>query len=94
MSTRRSLSKLLIRQYSSLRIPDSCVIYLNKMEPKINLKQDPAYKKLQEYYNANAEKINILQLFQQDADRFKKFRYLVILYSLNLNISALVRSLL
>ncbi|XP_013180264.1 PREDICTED: glucose-6-phosphate isomerase [Papilio xuthus] len=43
------------------------------MEPKINLKQDPAYKKLQEYYNANAEKINILQLFQQDADRFKKF---------------------
>ncbi|XP_013137925.1 PREDICTED: glucose-6-phosphate isomerase [Papilio polytes] len=73
MSTRRSLSKLLIRQYSSLRIQDSCVIYLNKMEPKINLKQDPAYKKLQEYFNANAEKINILQLFQQDVDRFKKF---------------------
>ncbi|XP_014368400.2 glucose-6-phosphate isomerase [Papilio machaon] len=73
MSTRRSLSKLLIRQCSSFRVQNCCVIYSNKMEPKINLKQDPAYKKLQEYYNANAEKINILQLFQQDADRFKKF---------------------
>ncbi|CAG5026648.1 unnamed protein product [Parnassius apollo] len=39
----------------------------------MNLKQDPAYKKLQDFFNTNAEKINILQLFQQDADRFKKF---------------------
>ncbi|CAK1590935.1 unnamed protein product [Parnassius mnemosyne] len=43
------------------------------MEPKINLKQDLAYKKLQDFFNSNAEKINILQLFQQDPDRFKKF---------------------
>ncbi|KAM3961359.1 LOW QUALITY PROTEIN: glucose-6-phosphate isomerase [Aphomia sociella] len=43
------------------------------MEPKINLKKDPAFQKLQEYYNANAEKINILELFQQDSDRFNKF---------------------
>nr|ABB76201.1 phosphoglucose isomerase [Colias meadii] len=43
------------------------------MEPKVNLKQDPAYQKLQEYYNNNADKINILQLFQQDADRFNKY---------------------
>ncbi|CAH2057061.1 unnamed protein product, partial [Iphiclides podalirius] len=43
------------------------------MEPKISLRQDPAYIKLQEFYNTNAEKINILQLFQQDPDRFNKF---------------------
>lgn len=46
------------------------------MEPKINLTQDPAYQKLQEYYNVNSEKINILKLFQQDPDRFNKFRYI------------------
>lgn len=43
------------------------------MEPKVNLKEDPAFKKLQEFYNANAEKINIQQLFQQDPARFNKF---------------------
>ncbi|CAK1543514.1 unnamed protein product [Leptosia nina] len=43
------------------------------MEPKVNLLQDPAYKKLQEYYNTNADKINILQLFQQDVERFNKY---------------------
>ncbi|XP_028036722.1 glucose-6-phosphate isomerase [Bombyx mandarina] len=43
------------------------------MEPKINLKQDAAYQKLQEYYNVNSTKINMLQLFQQDRERFEKF---------------------
>nr|AXK15968.1 phosphoglucose isomerase [Nymphalis urticae]WBO25755.1 phosphoglucose isomerase [Nymphalis urticae] len=43
------------------------------MEPKVNLKQDPAFTKLQEFFNANSEKINIQQLFQQDPDRFNKF---------------------
>ncbi|CAH2097532.1 unnamed protein product [Euphydryas editha] len=43
------------------------------MEPKVNLKQDPAFKKLQEFYNANGAIINIPQLFQQDPDRFNKF---------------------
>ncbi|KAG6460613.1 hypothetical protein O3G_MSEX012107 [Manduca sexta] len=42
------------------------------MEPKVSLRNDPAYQKLQEYYNANAEKINILQLFQ-DPGRFNEF---------------------
>lgn len=45
------------------------------MDPKVNLQQDTAFKKLQDYYSVNAEKINIQQLFQQDPDRFKKFRY-------------------
>ena len=44
------------------------------MEPKVNLKEDSAFKKLQEFYNVNAEKINIQQLFQQDPARFNKFR--------------------
>nr|AZM68713.1 glucose-6-phosphate isomerase [Heortia vitessoides] len=43
------------------------------MEPKVNLKKDPAFQKLQEYYHANGDKINIPQLFQQDAGRFEKF---------------------
>ncbi|XP_059055984.1 glucose-6-phosphate isomerase [Achroia grisella] len=43
------------------------------MEPKISLKKDPAYQRLQEYYNTNGSKINILQLFQQDTERFNKF---------------------
>ncbi|XP_026332727.1 glucose-6-phosphate isomerase [Hyposmocoma kahamanoa] len=43
------------------------------MEPKVSLKQDPAYQKLQSFYDESAEKINIQQLFQQDPDRFNKF---------------------
>nr|AXK15967.1 phosphoglucose isomerase [Boloria eunomia] len=43
------------------------------MDPKVNLKEDPAFKKLQEFYSANGAKINIQQLFQQDPERFKKF---------------------
>ncbi|XP_049880376.1 glucose-6-phosphate isomerase-like [Pectinophora gossypiella] len=43
------------------------------MEQKTNLKQDPAYQKLQDFYGLNSEKINIQQLFQQDPDRFNKF---------------------
>ncbi|KAL0811716.1 hypothetical protein ABMA28_009158 [Loxostege sticticalis] len=43
------------------------------MEPLISLRKDPAFQKLQEHYNANGEKLNISQLFQQDAGRFDKF---------------------
>lgn len=39
------------------------------------LTTEAVYKKLQEYYNANGAKINIKELFAQDADRFNKFRY-------------------
>ncbi|XP_050671267.1 glucose-6-phosphate isomerase [Leptidea sinapis] len=47
------------------------------MEPKVNLKRDPAFQKLQEYYNANGNKINIQQLFQQDANRFNKYSLII-----------------
>ncbi|KAL0861305.1 hypothetical protein ABMA27_008864 [Loxostege sticticalis] len=43
------------------------------MEPLISLRKDPAFQKLQEHFNANGEKLNISQLFQQDAGRFDKF---------------------
>ncbi|XP_034826162.1 glucose-6-phosphate isomerase [Maniola hyperantus] len=73
MSNRHSLSILLIRQFRfnfSARTRKLCEI---KMEPKVNLKEDPAYVKLQEFYNLNADKINIQQLFQKDPERFNKF---------------------
>lgn len=50
------------------------------MEPKTSLRQEPAYQKLQEFYDLNSEKINIQQLFQQDPDRFNKFRYIFRVY--------------
>ncbi|XP_013777447.1 glucose-6-phosphate isomerase [Limulus polyphemus] len=37
------------------------------------LRDDPAFKKLQDYYDRNGSKINMLQLFNEDPDRFKKF---------------------
>ncbi|XP_048484367.1 glucose-6-phosphate isomerase [Plutella xylostella] len=43
------------------------------MEPKISLKEEPAYQKLRDFYCLNHEKINIQQLFQQDPERFNKF---------------------
>ncbi|XP_030034182.2 glucose-6-phosphate isomerase [Manduca sexta] len=71
MSKRRSLSALLV-QFRSRRTFSTRIIHLKAMEPKVSLRNDPAYQKLQEYYNANAEKINILQLFQ-DPGRFNEF---------------------
>ncbi|XP_072948305.1 glucose-6-phosphate isomerase [Epargyreus clarus] len=72
MSKRHSLS-VLIQQFRSYRTFKPVSLSLLNMEPKVNLKQDPAYQKLQEFYNVNADKINIQQLFQQDPDRFNKF---------------------
>lgn len=72
MSKRHFLS--LIVQFRQCRIFEIRLLSLATMEPKISLKQDPAYQKLQSFYNESAEKINIQQLFQQDPDRFNKFR--------------------
>ncbi|XP_039764974.1 glucose-6-phosphate isomerase [Pararge aegeria] len=73
MSNRHSLSILLIRQFRFNFLPRTRKLCILKMEPKVNLKEDPAYVKLQEFYNLNADKINIQQLFQQDPERFNKF---------------------
>ncbi|XP_026483280.1 glucose-6-phosphate isomerase [Vanessa tameamea] len=73
MSIGHSLSTLLIRQCRQTITSNTRKVTYLKMEPKINLKQDPAFTKLQEFYNANSDKINIQQLFQQDPDRFIKF---------------------
>ena len=45
------------------------------MEGKAFLTEEAAYKNLQQYYNSNGSKLNILQMFQQDEDRFKKYRW-------------------
>lgn len=39
-----------------------------------SLTTEPSWQKLQEYFNANGNKINIKQLFESDAGRFNKFR--------------------
>ncbi|XP_045616730.2 glucose-6-phosphate isomerase isoform X2 [Procambarus clarkii] len=43
------------------------------IESKSFLTEEAAYKRLQNYYNKNGSKINILQLFKDDPDRFKKY---------------------
>ena len=45
------------------------------MEGRGQLKSDPAYVKLQEYFEANGDKLNINAEFQKDPERFKKFRW-------------------
>lgn len=38
------------------------------------LTNDAAYKKLRQYHDENAGKLNIVELFNKDADRFNKFQ--------------------
>lgn len=38
------------------------------------LSTEAVYKKIADYYKENGEKINIKNLFESDAERFKKFR--------------------
>ena len=46
----------------------------NDMDSKAPLLDDSAFKKLKEYYDKAGKDINILKLFQDDADRFRKYR--------------------
>nr|XP_049701733.1 glucose-6-phosphate isomerase [Helicoverpa armigera] len=71
MSKRHLLSS--VKQLTSGHSLKNCFISTKIMEPKVNLKQDPAYVEIQKFYDANWDKINIQQLFQQDANRFNKF---------------------
>jgi glucose-6-phosphate isomerase len=43
------------------------------MAPKPELTSEPAYQKIQQYFNQNGAKINIKSLFEQDPGRFDKF---------------------
>ncbi|KAG7177842.1 Glucose-6-phosphate isomerase-like 2 [Homarus americanus] len=47
--------------------------YPRKMEGKAFLTEESAYKALQDYYDANGSKINILKMFKEDPDRFNKY---------------------
>lgn len=38
------------------------------------LTKEPTYQKLQEWYNANGQNLNIKALFDSDPARFNKFR--------------------
>ncbi|CAH1640771.1 unnamed protein product [Spodoptera littoralis] len=71
MSKRHLLSRIIQLVGRGLR--NTCLTSIRIMEPKVNLKQDPAFVEIQKFYDANADKINIQQLFKEDADRFNKF---------------------
>lgn len=71
MSKRHLLSRTIQLVGRSSR--NICLTSIKIMEPKVNLKQDPAFVEIQKFYDANADKINIQQLFKEDADRFNKF---------------------
>lgn len=38
------------------------------------LSEEPAYQKLQQFYNAHGKDINMKELFARDTNRFKKYR--------------------
>lgn len=44
------------------------------MESKPRLTQEATWKKLQDYFNSNGDKININNLFKENPDRFNKYR--------------------
>lgn len=45
------------------------------MENKPFLLENPSFLELKKYFDDNKAKLNIYSLFQQDPDRFKKFRF-------------------
>lgn len=40
----------------------------------MGLTNDPNYKKLEQWYKSNGATLNMRQMFDQDKDRFSKFR--------------------
>lgn len=53
------------------------VIAKNKMEGKAYLNDDEAFQNLQKYFQEKGKNLNIHQLFAEDPDRFKKYRYII-----------------
>lgn len=49
------------------------------MDGRGSLSEDPAFKKLADYFKANGDKVNISDLFAADPDRFSKFRYTIMM---------------
>ena len=45
------------------------------MEGKSFLTEDIAYQNLLKYFQEKGNKLNMNQLFQEDPDRFKKYKY-------------------
>lgn len=46
------------------------------MSSKPLLTSEPVWQQLQQYFKEHGDKLNIKELFDQDAGRFEKFRYL------------------
>lgn len=44
------------------------------MDGRPKLVDEPAWKKLLDYFNKNGENINIMELFAKDPNRFEKYR--------------------
>jgi len=40
----------------------------------MGLNSDPIYRKLEQWYKTNAGNLNMRQMFEDDPDRFNKFR--------------------
>ena len=47
---------------------------VSDMDAKVPLLDDAAFKKLKEYFDKGGKDINILKLFQDDADRTRKYQ--------------------
>ena len=47
------------------------------MEKKGPLRESAAWKNLEKFYSENGSKLNILELFNQDPERFNKFSVLL-----------------
>lgn len=54
---------------------DGIGIYESTMEPQKFLTSEPAWQKLQDYFNETGKNLVIKDLFAQDTNRFNKFRY-------------------
>lgn len=59
------------RRTDTDRISDST------MEPQKFLTSEPAWEKLQEYFNQSGKNLVIKELFAKDSNRFNKFRYVL-----------------
>lgn len=49
----------------------------NKMEGKTYLNDDEAFQNLQKYFQEKGKDLKIHQLFSEDPERFKKYRYFI-----------------
>nr|ACO13160.1 Glucose-6-phosphate isomerase [Lepeophtheirus salmonis] len=47
------------------------------MDGKGPLREDSAFKALQNYFDSNGNNLNIASLFKEDSERFNKYRFVI-----------------